>query len=154
MLLPRNGRRNGGDVEMRQRDDFPFWHRHQLNLHEVGGDGSLHDFHAVQLANAALSRFLQARTCDLPRLGTAPYFSTRRVAIELNPPIPFDSWLEFGVRVASLAEARVSFQVVAYRPEADEPALVCQLEWEQRDEAGNPVPLTAAQIASLTGRAT
>ena len=137
-----------------QRDDFSFWHRYQLNLHEVGGDGSLHDFHAVQLANAALSHFLRAHDCQLARMGTPPYFRTRRVTVELNPPAPFDSRLEFGVRVAGINEARVHFEVVAYRPDVVEPVLICQLEWEQVDRAGRPAPLTAAQIANLTGRST
>lgn len=134
-----------------QRDVFSFWHRYQLNLHEVGGDGSLHDFHAIQLANAALSRFLQAQDCRLPRLGTAPYFRTRRVAVTLNPPVPFDCWLEFGVRVAGIDEARVRFEVVAYQPDAIEPVLICQLEWEQVDGEGHPVSLTAAQLSNLRG---
>lgn len=136
------------------RADFPFWYRYQLNLHEVGGDGSLHDFHAIQLANAALSHFLQAQDCQLPRLGTPPYFRARRVSLELNPPAPFDCWLEFGVRVAGIDEARVRFEVVAYRPDAVEPVLICQLEWEQVDSAGRPAPLKEAQIAGLTERRT
>ena len=116
-----------------------FSYRRQIDFHEVGGNGSLQDHHAIRIINESIQEYLRWLDAPLPPLPGQPRWQTLSFQVSIVPPVTFDRFLMLTIRPVVIEGSTISFFVEGMFEESRLVCLTGETRWQQVDQSGEPM---------------